>query len=184
MPRYTDKKAAAVIRKIFANSARVTRYNAAGERINQPINGWDSPIGYIQTDGYRAIALAKVPAEGVPALYGIHIAGPEDQARTANMHKTVEKLLKNVYDLTNEDSELLKFTEADVKSGTFSHGKSSLCFRAGRYADSPVYNSAYLRDMLTALPDADFYIDRSKKSLSPIWACSEYGVGVILPIRL
>ncbi len=182
MPRYTDKKAASVCRKIFANSATVTRYDAEGHRIHKPINGWYTEEHYIMTDGYRAIGLKSVPSDGVPCMLSAKLLTDAEKARLNQMRAGVEKLLNAIF--TEIPSECFGPLTEDVVNDHTTRTKTQTYFRLTNQTFSPAYNPRYVKDFITLYPDAGYFIDTSKGALSPLWAVSAHGVGVLLPVRV
>lgn len=181
MKRYTEKKAAAVCRRIFANSATATRYNASGKRIQKPINGWYTEDGYIMTDGFRAIRLNECPREGVPCLLSAHLLTPEEREKENKMRATVQNIINEVFTLVSSEC-TGPLEDFRVKAGTVQTEKQIYYRISGE--NSPAYNPRYLIDMIQAFPDALYFIDKRKGQLSPLWAISEHGAGVVLPVRV
>ena len=169
MEKYTEKKAAATILRLLK------RADKAREALHYTYiddNGRQCCL-----DGFRAFRL-DTPVAGLPSM--------PDGVKPFPLHTIYEKFSPmNQRELPAPDPDELAALAADDEEKYLGGGKYEdnddkrrglYCFGEGL----PVVNLGYLRDVYKVFPDAELY---AENVISPIYIKSQYGDGLLLPIR-
>lgn len=170
MKRFSEKAAAATIARILKKADK------AREALHYT---WIDDKGrQCALDGFRAFRL-DTPIAGLPGLPA--------NIQPFPLHTIYEKLAPmNMRELPRPEPDELAALAADdkkykLKGGRYyeddeKHVRGDYCFGEGL----PVVNLEYLMDVYKVYPDAELYFENV---VSPIYIKSQYGDGLLLPIR-
>lgn len=184
MKRYTEINAAKVLNR-FLNSARKQEYSANRTLMHFAYTTKD---GYMEVcDGYRAIRLYN-PVDGVEI-------NPESTKMETVVSKFWKPLEEGKVKLIKEDAEpweqyapiidvetVKAFIDGE-KEAIKQRGKGKTDY-AMRVYGSMYYNAKYIKDVLDMFPEAEIAWYIGTEDMPTLYAHSEYGDALILPIRI
>ena len=174
MKRYTDKKAATYCNRVL-NSAR----HLHDDRQRAPLeNSWEDRTGRTYVcDGYRAYRLNACP-DGISVLMTYHNPDPEKIRRSIEVHHYIERLFATI----DDGAQIFQIDAPDPAAVEAS--KKSLVHWFDLGDGLPALNSHYLSDVMEMLPGCKWYCASGPRcTISPVYAISENGAAIILPLR-
>lgn len=181
MKRYTAKKAGRICEKVLSAARSV-----GGEKTLPLHNAWTDAAGRTYVcDGYRAYRLNAAP-EGMTVTWSVHIWSDAIKARVNQVREGVQRMFK-LPDTGDADGYTLSEMPAPdyntvAAAARFPYYNPNVRYDCGD--DFPVVNAKYLRDALDLLPGAKWYcVNGPQRMVSPVYAVSDNGTAVILPIR-